>query len=195
MRDYHPLSAQRLSGTVSISQPAAPSKVTLESPASEVMTDLNKVNAACIKPHTTMEAANNYMVQRGVRLLLVLNPGGSLAGLITSTDILGDKPLRFIQDRQVKHSEILVSDVMTPLDRLEALPLDEVARANVGHIIASLRDTGRQHTLVTSQDAQGQTIVCGIFSRSQIEKQVGAPIEVSEVAKTFAEIEATLVAD
>ena len=62
-------------------------------------------------------------------------------------------------------------------------------------MIASLRDTGRQHTLVTSKDAHGKVNVCGIFSRSQIEKQIGAPIEASEVAKTFAEIEATLVAD
>ena len=195
MRDYHPLAALRLNGAVSVSKPPAPPNVTLESPASEVMTDLRHTHAAVIKPHSAMEAANSYMMQRGVRLLLVLNPDGSLAGLITSTDILGDKPLRFIQERRVKHSEILVSDVMTPFDRLEAIPLAEVARANVGHIIASLRDTGRQHTLVTSKDVQGKTNVCGIFSRSQIEKQIGAPIEASEVAKTFAEIEATLVAD
>ena len=195
MRDYHPLAAHRLNGTVSVSRPPAPPKVTLESPASDVMTDLRHIHAAVIKPHITMETANSYMVQRGVRLLLVLNPDNSLAGLITATDILGDKPLRFIQERRVKHSEILVSDMMTPLDRLEAIPFDEVAHANVGHVIASLRDTGRQHTLVTSKDVQGKTNVCGIFSRSQIEKQIGAPIEASEVAKTFAEIEATLVAD
>jgi CBS domain-containing protein len=195
MRDYHPLAAHRLNGTVSISRPPAPPSVMLGSPASAVMTDLQHVYAAVIKPHASMETANSYMVQRGVRLLLVLNPDKSLAGLITSTDVLGDKPLRFIQERRVKHSEILVSDVMTPLDRLEAISLEDVARANVGHVIASLHDSGRQHTLVTTTDAQGKTIVCGIFSRSQIEKQTGIPIEASEVAKTFAEIEATLVAD
>ncbi len=195
MRDYHPLAAHRLNGNVSIAKPPAPPSVTLDSPASEVMTDLRHVYAAVIKPQTSMETANSYMVQRGVRLLLVLNPDNSLAGLITSTDILGDKPLRFIQERRVKHSEILVSDVMTPLDRLEAIPLSDVASAKVGHVIASLHDSGRQHTLVTTKDAQGHTIICGIFSRSQIEKQTGMPIESSEVAKTFAEIEATLVAD
>ncbi len=195
MRDYHPLAAHRLNGTVSISRPPAPPSVTVDSPASEVMTDLRHVYAAVIKPQATMETANSYMVQRGVRLLLVLNPDKTLAGLITSTDILGDKPLRFIQERRVKHSEILVSDVMTPLDRLEAIPLSDVASAKVGHVIASLHDSGRQHTLVTTKDAQGNTTVCGIFSRSQIEKQTGMPIESSEVAKTFAEIEATLVAD
>ena len=195
MRDYHPLVAHRLSPVAYISRPLSPPTVTLESPAAAVMTDLRQIQAAAIKPHFSMETANTYMMQRGVRLLLVLNADGSLAGLITSTDILGDKPLRFIQERRVKHSEILVSDVMTPLDRLDAIPLAEVARANVGHVIASLRDSGRQHTLVTTTNALGITNVCGIFSRSQIETQIGAPIQCSEVARTFAEIEATLVAD
>ena len=195
MRDYHPLAAHRLAGVVSISQSPAPAMVTLASPAASVMTDLRQIQAAVIKPHISMETANTYMMQRGVRLLLVLHPDGNLAGLITATDILGDKPLRFIEERRVNHSEILVSDVMTPLDRLDAISLAEVARANVGHVIATLRDSGRQHTLVTTTDALGKTNVCGIFSRSQIEKQIGAPILSSEVARTFAEIEATLVAD
>ena len=195
MRDYHPRIAHLLSPVVYISQPPSPPTVTLESPAAAVMTDLRQIQAAAIKPHFSMETANTFMMQRGVRLLLVLNPDDSLAGLITSTDILGDKPLRFIQQHRVKHSEILVSDVMTPLDRLDAIPLAEVVRADVGHVIASLRNNGRQHTLVTTKDAPGNINVCGIFSRSQIEKQIGAPIQSSEVARTFAEIEATLVAD
>ena len=195
MRDYHPLATHRLNGTVSILQPPAPPIVTLESPATEVMTDLRNIPAAVIKPHLSMETANSYMMQRGVRLLFVQNPDGSLTGLITSTDILGGKPLRFIQDRNLKHSDILVSDVMTPLERLDAISIDEVAHANVGHVIASLRGSGRQHTLVTTRNAQGLTNVCGIFSRSQIEKQIGEPIEYNGAAKSFAEIEATLVAD
>jgi CBS domain containing-hemolysin-like protein len=195
MREFSPLTANRLMGQVFISRTTTSPAVTLESPASAVMTDLRTIPAAVIKPQVSMEAANTYMMQRGVRLLLVLNEDQSLNGLITSTDILGDKPLRLIQERRIKHNEILVSDVMTPLDRLEAITLEDVGAAKVGHIIASLRNSGRQHTLVTSRDPLGQTNVCGIFSRSQIEKQIGIPIESSGIATTFAEIEATLVGD
>jgi len=88
------------------------------------------------------------MIQRGVRSLLVLNQDHSLRGIITATDILGEKSLRFIQDRRVKHDEITVSDIMTPLERLEVIPIEEVQNAKVGHVVASLRDTGRQHILV-----------------------------------------------
>ena len=194
MREYDPLPAHRLTGAVFVSRPAPPKSVTVESPALDVMTDLRYTHAAVIEPQVTMESANAYMVQRGVRSLLVLNHDRALGGIITATDVLGEKPLRFMEERRVKHHDILVSDMMTPLDRLEAIPIDEAKRARVGNVISSLRDTGRQHTLVIEKHALGKVQVCGIFSLSQIEKQLGAPIESTGVAKSFAEIEATLLA-
>ena len=194
MPDYHILAAQRLTGAIRIVCPAAPPSVTLASPASDVMTDLRHAHAAVIDLHRSMEAANEYMKQRGVRSLLVLNKDEILTGIITATDVLGDKPLRFIQERRVKHSEILVCDIMTPLERLEAIPVEEVRRAKVGDIVASLLDTGRQHTLVIENDVEGTPVVCGIFSLTQIEKQLGTSIPSTEIARTFTEIEATLVA-
>lgn len=194
MRTFPPLPAQRLSGPVLIARPAPPKGVTEDSPAIDVMTDLRHVHAAIIAAQTTVEAAHAYMVQREVRLLLVLSADRSLAGLITATDILGEKPLYFAQERRVRHSDILVADIMTPVERLEAIALSSVKHARVGEVIASLRETGRQHTLVVERDAQGRPLVCGIFSRSQIERQLGAAIPPQDVANTFAELETALVA-
>jgi CBS domain-containing protein len=194
MPDYHILPARRLTGAVRIVCPAPSKPVTLQSPASDVMTDLRHAHAAVIDLRVSMEAANEYMKQRGVRSLLVLNEDGILTGIITATDVLGEKPLRFIQERCVKHNEILVSDIMTPLDRLEAIPIEQVQHAHVGNVIATLLDTGRQHTLVIENDVDGKPMVCGIFSLTQIEKQLGVTIQSMEVAKTFTEIEAALIA-
>ena len=194
MPDYRLLPAQRLMGAVKVACPALPRSVQLTSPALDVMTDLRQVSAAVIRPGMTMETANAYMMQRGVRSLLVLDSDKLLFGIITATDILGEKPLRFIQERCVKHNEILVSDIMTPLDRLEAIPVREVQHARVGDIIASLRESGRQHTLVVEGDVSGKPEVCGIFSLTQIEKQLGMAIPPTEIARTFTEIEAALIA-
>jgi len=193
MRNYHPLPEQRLSGAVFVARPAPPKLVTPESPAVDVMTDLRYTHPAIIEPHISVDAAQAYMVQRGVRMLLVMSPERSLAGIITATDILGEKPLRFSEERRVKHSEILVSDIMTPLDKLGAIPLADVTHAKVGEVIASLRDSGRLHTLVVETLGQGKTDICGIFSLTQIERQLGMTIQASGVATTFAEIEATLL--
>ncbi len=194
MNEYKSLPVQYLTGTVQISKPASPNSVTSDSPASEVMTDLRKLHAAVIAPNITMEVANNYMMHRGVRTLLVMNDDNSLAGIITATDILGEKPMRFIQERGVKHSEILVRDMMTLLEDLEAIPLEEVVHARVGNIVASLREADRLHALVIDHDVSGLPKICGIFSWTQIEKQLGTVIPHNNVAKSFAEIESTLIA-
>lgn len=193
MPDYHVLPAQRLAGAVRVACPAPQKSVTLKSPALDVMTNLREIHAAVIELHKAMESANAYMIQRGVRSLLVLDQNQVLSGIITATDILGEKPLRFIQERRMKHSEILVSDIMTPLDQLEAIPIEEVAHARVGDVVVSLQESGRQHTLVIENDTGGKPAVCGIFSLTQIEKQLGTTIQSTEVAKTFTEIEATLM--
>ena len=195
MHKYRSLPEQRLSGTVFVARPAPPKSVTEESAALDAMTDLRYTHSALIEPQTSVDSAHAYMMQRGVRMLLVLSPERSLSGIITATDILGEKPLRFSQERRVKHSEILVSDIMTPLDKLGALPIADVKHAKVGEVIASLRDSGRQHTLVVETDAHGRTDICGIFSLTQIERQMGMAIQATGVANTFAELEATLIAN
>ncbi len=194
MNEYKSLAVQYLTGTVQVSQPASPNPVTFKSSAIEVMTDLRTIQAAVISPDITMEIANTYMMQRGIRTLLVMNDNSSLAGIITATDILGEKPMRFIQERGVKHSEILVMDMMTPLNKLEAIPLEEVMHARVGNIVASLRESDRLHALVSDDPTIGLPRICGIFSWTQIEKQLGAVIPQNNVAKSFAEIESTLIA-
>jgi CBS-domain-containing membrane protein len=194
MNEYKSLSVQYLTGTVQISKPAAPNLVAFDSPALEVMTDLRQIQAAVIAPSTTMEVANTYMMQRGVRTLLVMNDDNSLAGIITATDILSEKPMRFIQERGVKHSEILVMDMMTPLDKLEAIPLEEVNTPGSATLYASLRESGRLHALVIDENTIGLPRICGIFSWTQIEKQLGTVIPPNNVAKSFAEIESTLIA-
>lgn len=164
MSEYHVLPTQRLVGAIRVSHPASPKSVTLESPALDIMTDLRHSHVAVIEPHATIEFANLYMKQRGVRSLFVLGTDGNLQGVITATDILGEKPLRFTQERNVKYQEIVVSDIMTPLFELEAITIEDVQHAKVRHVIASLCEAGRQHTLVLERDSDDNLLICGLFS-------------------------------
>ncbi len=164
---------------------------TLDSPALRVMTDLTQIDPVVIEPQASMEAAHDMMLQRGVRLLLALDADGTLAGLITANDILGEKPLHLVHDRRIRHSDILVTDVMTPAARLDAFDWKAVQAAQVGNVVARLQQARRQHALVT-QHVDGQTLVRGIFSLSQIARQLGMPLQLSEAAGSFAEIEAAL---
>jgi CBS domain-containing protein len=194
LRDYEPLSPGLLQAGAGYAQPgqAVPEKVTLDDSALSVMTDLARVTAVIILPGDTVDEAHRRMIQRGIRLLLVVDQDRKVVGLITATDILGEKPVLAASQRALRREEVLVRDIMTPRERLEVLGMTEVRSAKVGHVVATLKKAGRQHAVVVDTDARGQQLVRGLFSATQIARQLGAYIQTSEVARTFSEIESML---
>jgi CBS-domain-containing membrane protein len=190
MREYAPLTLTRLEQRSRVAEPMTPGRVTLDDPAFSVMTDLREVSAATTRPDETIDTAHAIMIRRAVRLLFVLDHDGTVCGVITATDLLGEKPMRFMQARGVSHSEILVEDIMTPASMLEALAILDVAQMRVGHIVATLKAVGRKHLMV-SED--GGRRIRGLFSASQAARQLGIEVQTFEVARSFAEVEAALV--
>jgi signal-transduction protein with cAMP-binding, CBS, and nucleotidyltransferase domain len=183
-----------LSGRVRLCRPVQDQPgTTLDSPAILVMTDLTHVTAAVAFPSMTVEEANRYMIRRGVRMLMVLDEQDMLVGVVTATDILGERPVTLARERGVRHSEILVADVMTPASRLDAFDIETLQGACVGNVVASLQRTRRHHALVTQRNIGGGLEVRGLFSLSQIARQLGTPLQLPEAADSFAEIEAALV--
>jgi CBS domain-containing protein len=190
MREYAPLKLTLLEAGARVVSPMTPGRVTLDDPAFSVMTDLREVSAATTTPGERVSEAHAQMIRRGVRLLFVLAPDGGVAGVITATDILGEKPMRFTQTHGVAHAEIAVDDIMTPASMLEALSIMEVAQMRVGHIVATLKKVGRKHLMVSEE---GGRRIRGLFSASQIARQLGMELQTFEVAQSFADIEAALV--
>ncbi len=193
-RDYSALKPLSLEAGSGYAQPtqAVLERVRIDSPALEVMTDLTRVTAVIILPGDTVDEAHRRMIQRGVRLLLVVDKDRRVHGIVTANDVLGEKPVRMAVQRGVPRSEIQVRDIMTERERLEVLDLRDVQSSTVGHIVATLKAAGRQHTLVVDQDARGRQRVRGVFSATQIARQLGIVITTEAVARTFADIEASL---
>lgn len=194
LRQYSSLPSISLQPGASYAQPSQliPERVSLDDPALNVMTDLRLVTAIVILPGDMMSEAHRRMIRRGVRLLLVVDQDRKVLGIITASDILGEKPMQLVAQRGIRREEVLVRDVMTRQDHLEALRLEDVRRARVGHIVATLREAGRQHAIVVETGADGGHAVRGLFSATQIARQLGVFIETGEVARTFSEIEARL---
>jgi len=174
-------------------QPPSGVPVTLESPGRAVMTDLTHVRAATIAPDMPLAQARQTMIHQGVRLLFVVSEMPCVDGLITSTDLEGERPMQVIGRRGVKYEELLVSDVMSPLATLDAIDLEELAHANVAKVVGTLKQLGRRHMLVVQKAGSGQgPRVRGVISQTQIERQLGRPIDVVELAGNFAEISTSL---
>jgi CBS domain-containing protein len=204
-RDYQPLPIRELGVDAGFRRPTQPqaARVTSESPALQVMTDLARVAPATIRPQAPLEGANQFMITRGVRLLLVVDEQEVVLGVITATDVLGERPMLVATARGLRRQELTVADVMTPAEQVQVIALADVEGARVGHLLETLRRAGRQHALVVDYDALPpprllapsgrRTMVRGIFSLSQIARQLGVSVQTGgEVARTFSEIESAI---
>jgi len=193
LRAYPTLPLTRLDADVGFCAPeqSLRSRVSIDDPAVEVMTDLTRVSAVLARATDSIDDALHRMKQRGVRPLLVVSVDFRVMGLITTTDILGERPMRHLSATGGRHEDIRVADVMTYRSDLEAISMEIVRTSKVGHIVSTLSHTGRQHALAIEADGR----IRGIFSATQIARQLGVNVQLInplELARTFSEIEATL---
>ena len=196
MNSQSALPTFRLETGVSIAQAdtGGNAPVTLDSPALSVITDLARVKAATVAPDLSLRQAEQMMMHQGVRMLFVVSDMPAIEGLITTTDLRGERAMRLVHERGVHYDELTVADAMTGLAMLDAIAFDALEHATVGNLIATLKRFGRNHLLVVEQaGAQSPRRVRGIVSRSQIERQLGSAIAITPVATSFSEIERALV--
>jgi len=179
----------KLNHGIVLKQDADRSRVSRHSPATEVMTDLQHAAAYTITPTASIADAENKMMLCGVRLLFVTGTDDEMVGLITSTDIHGGRPLNYLREHGGSRDAIMVREIMTARNAIEAISYPEVVRASVGDIVATLHDVGRQHVLVVDRDA-----VRGLFSATTVSRLIGESVDIDIRARTFAELEAALVA-
>jgi len=176
--DYVALSHVELQpGTEIRRPPFVPQKYRFDAPAVDFMTDFSNVQPVTVEPQLTIDAALARMKYRGVRLLLVCDTAERLIGLITARDIQGERPVEVAELQRIPRSEIQVQQIMTPLGQTRVLNLVSVRNAEIGQIIETLRELKSQHALVVEIDPQSKRqTVCGLFSTSQIAKQLSMDV-------------------
>jgi CBS domain-containing protein len=136
-------------------------------------------------------------------MLFVVSEMPSLQGLITTTDLHGDRAMRITQQRNVRYDELLVADVMVGRESLDAIDLALINAATVRNVVATLKKQGRNHLIVveggSDEPLQRVRLVTppparlrGVISRAQVERQLGTVIEMIEVAQSFADLEQML---
>lgn len=196
-RSYEPLAISTLAPQTGYAHPFFYSQnhVKPSSSALEVMTDLQFIPAGTIRADIDVDTATQKMIARGVRMLLVTDNEDDVIGLITSRDLLGERTAAVMHNRRVRFSEVRVSDIMTTADCIEVLQLKDVLHACVGDIVQTLKHSGRQHALVVEVESfSGKPMIRGIFSASQIARQLGVGTQAQEISETFAEIDRAMSA-
>jgi CBS domain-containing protein len=151
-----------------------PWQVELKDSAASVMTDFRVRAVFKIEPDETIDHALNKMKVAGLRMAFVKEKNSEkLLGAITSYDIMGEKPMRFLQsvgfsDRSITHKDILVRDIMEHATEWEVTEMHEVEKANVQNILEALQKSGRTHLPVLEIQTGKEPRLRGLFSSAQI---------------------------
>ncbi len=166
-------------------------KVTSESPALAVMTDLRKMRVITINPETPLNAALMVMINAKVRLLIAIDIAGVIVGLVSAQDVMGEKPLRVANDNRIHRDAVTVQQIMTRNSDVRPLNIGDVEHASVSDIVMHLIESHKQHAPVVERGGEsGAFHACGIFSATQIGRQLGEDINVSDgLAQSFSELE------
>src|SRR3990167_4487356 len=159
-KTFEPLPVIKLNENNTYSHPPqAPEFVYLTDPAIDIMIDFSKVNPLITTPEHSIDQANIDMKFSGTHIMLVIE-FNTVVGVVSSEDILGEKPMRIAQERRIRRDEILVRAVMTPQEELMAIDYKEFRHAKIGHVLATLTEHKQHYALIVdTQETSNEQVV------------------------------------
>lgn len=151
-----------------------PWQVDLKDPAVSVMTDFRLRSMFKIDQDETIDEALHKMKVAGLRIAFVKDKASDrLLGAITSYDIMGEKPMRYLQsvgfsDRSVTHKDIRVRDIMEHTRDMVVAEMHDVENANVQNILEAMNKHGCTHLPVVERKEGTAPRLRGLFSSAKI---------------------------
>jgi hypothetical protein len=175
--------------------PPLPPLIThLNDAASCAMIDFNLVYPATIDTESKLPKAEMEMQFCKTSFLLVIDERLHVKGLISAEDLLGEKPLKVIEERRLPRAEIPIRLVMLRQEEIYALDYQELRHAKVGNILSTLKALKQHYVFVVDTKPQsGEQTIHGLFSLSHISKQLGENVmnDITE-ARSIAELQKQL---
>lgn len=173
MGNHKPNTLQTFSGISNILAPNnEPWQLELNDPAISAMTDFRVSALFKVHPEDSIDDALAKMKAAGLRLGFVTEGSSEkILGLITSYDIMGEKPMRYLQsvglDRSITHKDIKVKDIMEKVDDWLSVELKNVGTITVQGVLDAFQKTGRTHLPVLDTKEGKEHHLCGLFSSAK----------------------------
>lgn len=187
LEKFKTLNFQSLSNTPHCVMPDRGHKdLSLDDPAIAVMTDHRIERAPLINADRSLDRAMRQMAEDNCSMLIINDGNEGIAGLVTSADITGEKPIQHSKDTGKKRSELMVRHLMTKVEDIPALTIQDVLDSKIGDILHTLNEIGSEYVLVTMSE-NGKTAIRGVFSARSIARSLKIFFDPSPAARTFAE--------
>jgi CBS-domain-containing membrane protein len=150
-----------------------PWQVELNNPAISAMTDFRVSALFKVDAEDTIDEALHKMKVAGLRFGFVIDDSTEMIlGSITSYDIMGEKPMRYLQSvgyaGGVTHKDIQVKDIMEKVSDWTIVEMKNVETATVQSVLDAFQKTGRTHIPVLDTKEGKEHHLCGIFSSAKV---------------------------
>lgn len=168
-------------------------------PASQAMTDFRNGPMITTPAQTSIALALQQMKLSGARLVFVVDERGTLVGSVTSYDIQGEKPIRYMQSLDRSHTtgvwrDVSVENIMQPVAEWHVVDHAAVARLTIGDVASLMSDAQLRYLVVVERLKDGGAWhVRGLFSGTRIHLLLGTASPGVASVHTFAEIKREIV--
>ena len=153
------------------------------------------LSCAVIAGDTPIDDAHLKMRHGGVRLLFVMDKQAHCIGVLTAKEVIGTRRINLaMQQRNLERSEVTAAMIMTPWEKLSAMPLEQLASLTIEDLVLSMESFTEQHLLITERKPNQELSVRGIISATDIQSAMGSrlntqpPTTVVPMARSFADI-------
>jgi CBS domain containing-hemolysin-like protein len=165
-------------------QPEEFNDLRADSPAIHLLSDFRQHKPHMIDSHVKASEALNMMLTEDVTLKIVVDIEKEFIGVLDMEYLSSENMLPRQISLGLKHSELLVRDLMYPRARILAVDMDQLAQAKIGDLVSALKNSHQEYLLVVDKDAHH---IRGIISAREISRRLRQPIAI-EKALTFADI-------
>lgn len=160
-----------------------PELVHLDDPAISVMRDFHQSRPNLTNAHVSMDEALNEMKVTGCHMLMVIDDNNQLLGLLSTEDILGEKPIQLMTESRLERSKITTKMIMTPIKDVELFSFESIQRARVGNVVVTMKARQTHYALVIENTADNdEPVIRGLLNTSQISKQLHSEVA-TKIAK------------
>ena len=169
-----PSTLLKLNSVDSISLPIPgdePWYVSAKDPAILVMIDYRSRHSVTVSETDSIDQALDHMKHVGVKCAFVIDEKqSSVVGMITSYDILGEKPQQYMHYTTCEYGDVVVKDIMQKINDWRVVNIQDIENSTVSDLLQVFNDTGVTHLPVMEANENNEPRLRGLLSAAKVKR-------------------------
>src|ERR1700733_7259928 len=147
-----------------------------QDPALTVMTDFRERTSVTVSDTAMIDEALEHMRHAGVRSAFTIDDQSRIVvGLITAYDIIGEKPMQYMQSAAIPRREVLVRDIMHKISEWHVADIKQIERVTVAAVSNMFAEMRLTHVPVMETRETGEQRLRGLLSAAKVKRLLSRP--------------------